>query len=130
MTEPEGKEAVGEGDGEGVGGGFGGRLASTAAVLAMRNATARTAATWTLRCRDLITLRIGRLPTCFESGLLRRATSRGSRPVSGVDATTSAPRRLERHFRFFSGKAHPIWPARPYGQSSHRLDHSREERRP
>jgi hypothetical protein len=67
VADPEGEEAVGEGDGEGVGGGFGGRLASTAAVLAMTSATARAAAIWTLRCRDLITLRIGRLPTCLET---------------------------------------------------------------
>jgi hypothetical protein len=82
VADPEGNEADGEGDGEGVGGGFGGRLASTAAVLPMTSARARTAAIWTLIRQGLITLRIGRLPRTSNHASLPSSTSRGGRPVS------------------------------------------------
>jgi hypothetical protein len=59
-----------EGD-EGDGDGFGGRLASTGAVPPMTRATARTAATRTIGTRELIGLRIGRLPRFIEPRFCR-----------------------------------------------------------
>jgi hypothetical protein len=78
----------------GGGAGFGGFPAATVAVLATTRAMAITAATWTFRTRELIGLRIGRLPVVSHAPLTFATTAVTERfqPVA-VARPSATPRR-------------------------------------